>query len=175
MALAGVERPAAGTDVQFLATDAQGRTYTLSEDQGLALSEKLSGNLAVSARLIGTEFASPILYPGTQLVFGTLEAAGDYLSRAIPAAATFNVSATFEALTPGTASVTVEAESGAPGSFQALSLLSGVEVGNGWVERTYQATSLVGVGADRTTRVKLALSGTPAHRPFVRRLRVIVT
>lgn len=175
MALAGVERPAAGTDVQFLATDAQGRTYTLSEDQGLALSEKLSGNLAVSARLTGTEAASPILYPGTQLVFGTLEAAGDYLSRAIPAAATFNVAVTFEALTPGTASVSVQAESGAPGSFQALSLVSGVEVGNGWVERTYQATSLVGVGAERTTRVKLALSGTPAHRPFVRRLRVIVT
>jgi len=54
-------------------------------------------------------------------------------------------------------------------------LSSGVEVGNGWVERTYKATSLVGVGANRTTRVKLALSGTPQHRPFVRNLRVIVT
>jgi len=75
MVLAGVERPAAGTDVQFLATDTQGRTYTLSEDQGLALSEKLSGNLAVSAQLTGSEWASPILYPGSQLVFGTLEAA----------------------------------------------------------------------------------------------------
>jgi hypothetical protein len=69
----------------------------------------------------------------------------------------------------------VQAESGTSGSFQALSLSSGVEVGNGWVERTYKATSLVGVGADRTTRVKLALSGTPQHRPFVRNLRVIVT
>lgn len=175
MALAGVERPAAGTDVQFLATDAQGRIYTLSEDKGLALSEKLSGNLAVSAKLTGTETASPILYPGTQLVFGTLEAAGDYLSRAIPAAATFNVAVTFDALTPGTSSVSVQAESGTSGSFQALSLSSGVEVGNGWVERTYKASSLVGVGADRTTRVKLALSGSPQHRPFVRRLRVIVT
>ena len=175
MALAGVERPAAGTDVQFLATDAQGRIYTLSEDQGLALSEKLSGNLAVSAKLTGTETASPILYPGTQLVFGTLEAAGDYLSRAIPAAATFNVSVTFDALTPGTSSVAVQAESGTSGSFQALSLSSGVEVGNSWVERTYKANSLVGVGADRTTRVKLALSGNPQHRPFVRNLRVIVT
>ncbi len=175
MALAGVERPAAGTDVQFLATDVQGRIYTLSEDQGLALSEQLSGNLAVSAKLTGTETVSPILYPGTQLVFGTLEAAGDYLSRAIPAAATFNVAVTFDALTPGTSSVTVQAESGTSGSFQALSLSSGVEVGNGWVERTYKATSLVGVGADRTTRVKLALSGTPQHRPFVRNLRVIVT
>ena len=175
MALAGVERPAAGTDVQFLATDAQGRTYTLSEDQGLALAEKLSGNLAVSARLTGTEVSSPILYPGTQLVFGTLEAAGDYLSRAIPAAATFNVSVTFDALTPGTSSVTVQAESGTPGSFTDLALDKGVEVGNGWVERTYKATGLVGVGADRSTRVKLSLLGSPQYRPFVRRLRVIVT
>ncbi len=175
MVLAGVERPAAGTDVQFLATDTQGRIYTLSEDQGLALSEKLSGNLAVSAKLTGTEVSSPILYPGMQLVFGTLEAAGDYLSRAIPAAATFNVSVTFDALTPGTSSISVQAESGTPGSFQVLSLSAGVEVGNGWVERTYKASSLVGVGADRTTRVKLALSGSPQHRPFVRNLRVIVT
>ena len=175
MALAGVERPAAGTDVQFLVTDVQGRAYTLSEDQGLALTEKLSGNLAVSAKLTGTEASSPILYPGTQLVFGTLEAAGDYLSRAIPAAATFNVSVTFDALTPGTSSVTVQAESGTPGSFTDLALDKGVEVGNGWVERTYKATGLVGVGADRTTRIKLSLSGTPQHRPFVRRLRVIVT
>jgi len=175
MALAGVERPASGTDVQFLVTDAQGRIYTLSEDQGLALSEKLSGNLAVSARLTGTEVASPILYPGTQLVFGTLEAAGDYLSRAIPAAATFNVSVTFDALTPGASSVSVQAESGTPGSFTDLALDQGVEVGNGWVERTYKATGLVGVGADRTTRVKLSLAGSPQYRPFVRRLRVIVT
>lgn len=175
MALAGVERPAAGTDVQFLATDAQGRIYTLSEDQGLALSEKLSGNLAVSAKLTGSETASPILYPGTQLVFGTLEAAGDYLSRAIAAAATFNVAVTFEALTPGTSSVSVQAESGTPGSFTDLALDKGVEVGNGWVERTYKALNLVGVGADRTTRVKLALAGNPQHRPFVRNLRVIVT
>ena len=106
---------------------------------------------------------------------GTLEAAGDYLSRAIAAAATFNVAVTFDALTPGTSSVTVQAESGTPGSFTDLALDKGVEVGNGWVERTYKATSLVGVGADRTTRVKLALAGTAQHRPFVRRLRVIVT
>jgi len=175
MALAGVERPATGTDVQFLATDAQGRTYTLSEDQGLALSEKLSGNLAVSAQLTGTDVSSPILYPGTQLVFGTLEAAGDYLSRAIPADASFNVSVTFDALTPGTSSVSVQAESSTPGSFVDLALSAGVEVGNGWVERTYRAQSLIGVGADRTTRVKLVLAGHPQYRPFVRNLRVIVT
>jgi hypothetical protein len=175
MALAGVERPAAGTDVQFLATDAQGRSITLSEDQGLALTEKLSGNLAVSAKLTGTEVASPILYPGTQLVFGTLEAAGDYLSRAIAADATFNVAVTFDALTPGTSSVAVQAESGTPGSFIELALSAGEEVGNGWIECTYKATGLLGVGADRTTRVKLVLAGSPQYRPFVRNLRVIVT
>jgi hypothetical protein len=175
MALAGVERPGAGTDVQFLVTDAQGRIYTLAEGQGIALAEKLSGTLAVSAKLTGSEASSPILYPGTQLVFGTLESAGDYLTRAIPAAATFTVTVTFEALLPGTASVEVKAESGTLGSLQALTLDKGVQVGNGWVERTYKATSLVGVGADRTTRVRLALAGSPQYRPFFRNLRVVVT
>lgn len=175
MALAGVERPGAATDVQFLVTDAQGRVYTLSEGQGIALAEKLSGNLAVSAKLTGSDASSPILYPGTQLVFGTLESAGDYLTRAIPAAATFTVTVTFEVLLPGTASVEVKAESGAVGTLQALTLDKGVQVGNGWVERTYKATSLVGVGTDRTTRVKLALAGSPQYRPFLRNLRVVVT
>ena len=168
-------RPAAGTDVQFIATDPQGKTYALADGQGLALTEKLSGNLAVSAKLTGTETASPLLYPGTQLVFGTLAAAGDYLSRAIPAAASFNVTVIFDALTPGASSVAVRMESGTAGSFTDLALEKGLEVGNGWVERTYKATSLVGVGADRTTRLKLALSGSPQYRPFVRNLRVIVT
>ena len=175
MALAGVERPAAGTDVQFIVTDAQGKTYTLSEDQGLALTEKLSGNLAVSARLSGTEVSSPLLYPGTQLVFGTLAAAGDYLSRAIPAAASFNVTVIFDALTPGVSSVTPKMESGSANSFASLNLDKGVEAGNGWVERTYKASGLSGIGADQLTRLKLELAGSPQHRPFVRRLRVIVT
>jgi len=129
----------------------------------------------VSAQLTGSEWASPILYPGSQLVFGTLEATGDYLSRAIPAAATFNITVTFEALLPGTASVEVKAESSTSGSFTSLVLDKGVPSDNGWVERTYKASSLVGVGADRTTRLKLALSGSPQYRPFVRNLRVIVT
>ncbi len=175
MALAGVERPAAGTDVQFIATDAQGKTYALAEGQGLALTEKLSGNLAVSARLSGTEVSSPLLYPGTQLVFGTLAAAGDYLSRAIPAAASFSVTVIFDALTPGASSVAVSMESGTAGNFTALSLDKGVEVGNGWVERTYKASGLSGIGADKLTRLKLELAGSPQHRPFVRRLRVIIT
>ena len=97
------------------------------------------------------------------------------MTPAIPAAATFNITVTFEALLPGTANVEVKAESGSLGSFSALTLDKGVPSDNGWVERTYKASSLVGVGADRTTRVKLALSGTPQHRPFVRNLRVIVT
>ena len=74
----------------------------------------------------------------------------------------------------GLTRLTVSLDALSPDVFQRMSD-SGVEVGNGWVERTYKATSLVGVGADRTTRVKLALSGTPQHRPFVRNLRVIVT
>jgi len=129
----------------------------------------------VSVRLTGTSFASPILYPGMQLVFGTLEAAGDYLTRAIPAAATFSVSVTFDVWLPGTSGIEVKAESAAAGNFAAVSFDKGAPVGNGWVERTYKAASLVGVGADRTTRVKLVLSGSPQYRPFVRALRVIVT
>ena len=175
LVLAGVERPAAGTDVRFVATDAQGRTHTLSEDRGLRLSERLSGSLAVTAQLVGTEQASPMLYPGAQLVFGTLATEGVYLSRAIPAAATFTVSVTFEELTPGTSSVSVQAETGAPGSMRDLTLSAGTEVGDGWVECTYRASGLVGVGADRNTRVRLALAGSAQHRPFVRNLRVVVT
>jgi len=175
LVLAGVERPAAGTDVRFVATDAQGRAHTLSEDQGLTLAERLSGSLTVTAQLAGTEQSSPMLYPGAQLVFGTLATEGVYLTRAIPAAATFTVAVTFDELTPGTSSVSVQAETGALGSMRALTLSGGAQVGEGWVERTYRASGLVGVGAGRTTRVRLELAGSAQHRPFVRNLRVVVT
>ena len=175
LVLAGVERPAAGTDVRFVATDAQGRTHTLSEDRGLTLAERISGSLALAAELAGTEQSSPMLYPGAQLVFGTLATSGVYLSRAIPAAATFTVAVTFDELTPGTSSVSVQAETGAPGSMHALTLSGGTQVGDGWVERTYRASGLVGVGADRSTRVRLELTGSAQHRPLVRNLRVVVT
>lgn len=175
MALAGVERPVSGTDVHFVLTDAQGRTYHLAEGQGLALAEKLNGPLGVSAKLSGTAEHSPLLYPGSQLVFGSLQSTGEYVCRAITASATFTITVTFEALLTGNASVQVKAESGSTGSFTALGLDQGVPVGDGWVERTYKATGLVGVGADRTTRVKLTLAGSAQHRPYVRALRVVVT
>lgn len=175
LALAGVERPATGTDVTFVITDADGGLHLLSDHQGLALQEALTGSLSLSAKLSGSADMSPILYPDTQLLFGVLESTGDYVTRAIPAAATFTVSITFDAFLPGTASVAVSSETARVDNFEAVSLQSGSDLGGGWVERTYKATSRVGVGSDRTTRVKLALSGSPQYRPFIRNLRVIVT
>ena len=175
LALAGVERPDSGSDVTFVLTDAEGGIHLLSDNQGLALSESLTGNLALSARLTGSPTASPVLYPDAQLMLGTLAATGSYVSRAIPAAATFTVSITFDAFLPGTSSVAVKAETGTAGSFQTVNFTTGADLGGGWVERTYKATARVGIGMDRTTRVQLTLAGTPQYRPFVRNLRVIVT
>ena len=176
MALAGVDRPASGTDVQFIATDEDGKNWTVADGQALALTEAVTGDISVAAKLTSqSSKASPILYPGAQLIFGSLSEAASYITRAVPAAASFNLTVTFDALTPGTSSVTVSAEQNEADTFTELTLDKGTPVGDGWVERTYKATDLSGVGLDLTTRIKLELTGSAQHRPFVRRLRVIVT
>ena len=55
-----------------------------------------------------------------------------------------------------------------------LTLVSGQPIENGGEERHYVGSGLAGVGAANVTRIKIALSGTPAARPFVSALRAIL-
>lgn len=175
LTFAGVERTGAGADVEFELEDDSGEVYRTGEGQALALTTAYTGDLAVRAILRGTSQSSPILWPDMQVILGTLDDIADYVTRAIPADTTFDLTVVFEALTPGSSSVTVEAESASANNFVTVPFQEAVQVGDNWTERTYKAAGLSGVGLDLLTRVRLTLAGSPAHRPLVRKLRVVVT
>jgi hypothetical protein len=165
-----IDIPATGTNAQLLATAPSGEVFRMAPDKPVALPSRINGNVALSMLLEGNAVASPVLYPGMQFVAGDLEQSGTYVTRAFPAGTSARISVTFEAYVPGTATVTVEIQK-QDGSWQTLTLTGGVDVGDGWVERSY---ILAGFTATQT-RVRLTLTGTAAARPRVRKLRAVAT
>jgi hypothetical protein len=172
IALAGVERMSSDTDVTFVLRDTGGQEFRMTEGAAVNLAARMSDTLTVEAFLSGSDRFTPVLFPGVQVLNGNLASAADYVSRAIPAAATFAVSVYLDTITPAGSSVTVSAE--VNGGWHALPLAGAAPIGNGAEERHYAATGLAGVGIDTTTRIKIELAGTPAARPFVQSLRTII-
>jgi hypothetical protein len=172
IALAGVERMSSDTDVTFILTDTDGQSFRMNEGAAVNLTDRVSDTLTVTALLTGSDRFSPVLFPGVQVLNGNLAATADYVSRAIPADTTFDVSVSIDVILPAGSSVTVSAE--IDGGWEELTLDGGVPLGNGLEERTFTGTDLAGVGSTNETRIKITLTGTPAARPFVQSLRAII-
>jgi hypothetical protein len=174
VALAGVERPTNDASVQFVFTQPDGTEIRGSENARVQLAETINVPLSLSAVLTGTSKVSPYLFAGTQAVLGKLRqapTAGWYISRAVPCAANARVSATFEALLPGSSYLVVQFQK-ADGTWQTQAVTSSTPVGDGWIEYTYTISSFAAAGT--TTRAQIRIYGTAAGRPQVRQLRLVV-
>jgi hypothetical protein len=172
IALAGVERMSSETDVIFVLRDSGNQVFRMTEGSALNLASRVSDTLTVEAVLSGSERFTPVLFPGVQVLNGALATEADYVSRAIPAAASFAVSVYLETLIPPGAGVAVFAETDT--GWTELTLESGQPIEDGAEERNYVGAGLAGVGAANVTRIKIELSGTPAARPFASALRAII-
>lgn len=170
IALANVERPETETDIQIVLTDGAGNSATVGAEQPVALSQRWDGDVTVRARLTGTPTATPILYPGLQAVFGILQDTATYVSREIETPSASRLTVIYEALTPGNATVTVDAQDDTDG-WVPVPVSGGTPVGDGWREMTCALTPYTA----SDTRVRLTLSGSVAWRPRVRNLRVVAT
>lgn len=186
---ATVQRTAEDTNVIFGLTPASsGVESQLTEEGSAPLSTPVSGPVAVKAYLSGSALFSPILWGDWTVLLGNLATTSNYVSRAIKAALSFTATVVFEALLPGSATVTpsmekqnlasgvdqVDGDGNPVTSYVAMTLQSSTEIGDGWVERRFTLTGLRGVGPDRYTRCALVLAGSAGARPQVRNLRVIV-
>lgn len=174
--LAGIDRPTADTEVDILVSLPDGTSIPLVDAQVLSLGEALTGQLSISAVLRGSETSAPILFPGTQAILGSLSSTGTYVSRAFPCGTDRNLTVVLEANTPGTSGVSVQVLNAGGNQlgnddWTTVPFDSGEDVGDGWSERSFRLTSFT---AD-FTRIRIVLSGSALHRPFVRRLRAIVT
>lgn len=168
------ESPATGADSELLLTMPDSSVISASDEQGINLASSITGNIGVRARLRATQKASAMLYPGSQLVVGKLATTAEYVSRAVDAAAAgCNVRIIFDGQIPSGAAVKVYICGVDAGDNWQEVALTGVPValGDNVYEYQYYKTGV----QEAKLRVKLALAGTPAARPYVYNLRVSIT
>jgi len=175
LVLGVVELPATGCAAQVRLTLEDGRQFVAAPNTTIQLPASYSGKVAsLALEITGTATVTPVVAPSWQMVVGTLANQATYVSRAIPAAASFTARVIAEVFTPGASSVTAKVESGTAGQYATLAVASAEQIGDGWVEVEWKGTSLTGVGADKLTRVRLDIDNTPANRAQVRNLRVVI-
>lgn len=173
--LSMTDNPATGADSELIMTMPDGSTISSSDGQTIRFATKVTGSVGVKTKLRATQKASAMLYPGSQLVVGTIAATAEYVSRAVDAAATgCDVRIIYDGNIPSGSSVSV--------------YVSGVDSGDTWQlvsqdplktpipvgDNVYEFNHLIENLMEAKVRVKLVITGTPAARPYVYNLRVSI-
>lgn len=166
--LFSAERPDSATRISLRLIAADGRVLTLSDGQPVNLTERLTGNIAVQLVLEGTDTRSPVVYPGIQAIFGVQVDTATYVSRQFACGSSSKLRVVLDAVLPGTAGVTVEAQA-ANGTWIAVPPAGGTAIGDGWEERVFLLTTF----SAPSTRLRLTLTGSALYRPRIRRIRAI--
>ena len=162
------ETPSAATRVEYDLTLPGGVKLTAAEGQPVRLPTPISGQVQVAARLQGTANASPVLWPGSQLVSGAVGQSAEYATRSIVASGATKAVLIYDAVVPSGASVTARLKKD-DGAWAALTADGTTPQGNGVVEFRWK-TTLANVQA---IKAKLTLTGTSAARPRVRNVRLL--
>lgn len=162
------ERPDASTRITLRLVAADGRVFSLTDGQPLNLTDRLTGTVSVQLLLEGTDTRTPVVYPGVQAIFGVLSDSAVYVSRQFATTAGTKMRVILDAITPGSATVTVEVQA-TNGTWVTVPLSSGSPIGDGWEERVHVLPAF----AAAQTRLRITLTGSALNRPRVRRLRAI--
>lgn len=168
LVLAAVERPTADCDVVFHVT-VDGTTYAVSEGQPFTLAARYSGIVTWDAVLSGTYTASPTLHKDIHLVSAKRLTDSTYISRAMQCNGGTKLTCYYDAYLPGTTSIDASVLDDNE-VWQALPIIEGTELGDGWVEIKRELTPIDYV----ETRVKLVLHGSGTEIPLVKNLRVAI-
>ena len=169
---AGVEYPEAGTDVRIVLKRPNGAEIYSDPEQTHTLAEYFQNEeIQVRAILRGSETLTPFLFPNVQIVEGELQTEADYVSRAVDAADVNKVRTTFDALLPSGSTASVQI--GIPGDYQPASVAEATQLGDGLVEQTFIRPDYPSANLD--ARTKIILTGTPAARPELSGLRMILS
>ena len=167
-----VEQPSDACRVRLEMVREGGEVVAFEPGVSLHLDEYLTETVTIRMVLTGTATLSPVVMPECQIMFGRLKETASYISEAIALDQThgnLRVRSVLEAMTPGASSIT--AELGADGAWASMGSPATLDLGDGWIEREYLRAPVTTL----ETRQKITLTGTPAARPAVRRLRVRAT
>lgn len=160
--------PTAQCRLEYDITLPDGSRQTVAEGQALTLAAPQSGTVAVRATLHGDASASPVLWPGCQLLAGRVGTSGTYCTRAVTARAATSASLIYDAVIPSGASVTPEIQIDG-GDWAALDNAGSTRGDDGAVEFRWRK-SLSGA---QLVRVRLTLRGRSQARPIVRNVRLL--
>lgn len=160
LALAGVETPVAGTEVELVFERENGGELRSAPGQVISFSEEINEELTVKAVLSGTQEATPILFPNIQIVLGKMAESGVYVSRSFSCGDDMTVEITTMERTPGNSSFVIAVRD-SDGVFQLTDLHTQEEHGEGWFKRIYR---LAGVSTP-TTAIQITATGSALHRP----------
>lgn len=166
--LALAETPTSQTRVEYELGLPSGETMTVAEEQPVRLSETLTGALTVKAKLAGDAKGSPVLWPGSQVLAGSVQQAADYYTRSIPATGAIKAVLIYDALIPSGAGVTPEIQVDS-GAWESMEADGAVQQGDGYVEYKFKHALS---GAD-LIKVRLTLTGTLSARPMVLNVRLM--
>lgn len=176
--LAAVERPTPDCDVVFEITlplggsiTSDNQVVTVAEGERVLLPGTVTGTLKWVAKMSGTSDQTPRLHKDVELVWGTRQETGTYITRGLPAGTGSKVSVYFEGFVPGSASLTIEVADVPGGTFASVPFLLGTAIGDGWTDYTYRLDSY----SLATAVVRITLTGNSRNRPMLRKLRVVVS
>ena len=166
-----VRRPSAAAGALFRLTLDGGRQITVAPGQAAALEQRYSGNVQAHALLSADGDLAAVLEPGVQLIAGSLQTSGTYISPLINAGDNVRLRVVFEADLPAGSALQVHMQSDADGApWVEVPYLSSSPQTVGTFELTHE---LDNVSAERL-RVRLTLSGSHTARPALRNLRAVV-
>lgn len=169
--LAGLcEIPASSCRCEYELELQDGAKISLAPNQGASLDRAVSGTAKLRARLYGQASASPVLWPGTQIICGILQTEGIYVTRSVEARGAAKATLVYDAYIPAGASVSAEIQIN-NGAWTRLSSPATKQQGDGVVEYTYSQAL---ANAD-LLKVRLTLTGTPKARPEVYDLRLLTS
>lgn len=166
--LALAETPTSKTRVEYALELPSGTSLTVADGQPVRLAEPVTGAVQVSAKLVGDANGSPVLWPGSQLLAGTVQESADYYSRSISAAGAARAVLIYNAVIPSGSTVTPEIQIDG-GAWEAMVAGPTVNQGDGLVEFKF-THALAGA---QLIKVRLTLTGTISARPQVQDLRLM--
>ena len=164
------ETPSAAARVDYVVSLPSGDEMTIAADQPVELSTAMTGAVSVKAKLSGGGVTSPLLWPGTQLIAGTVARTGTYYTRTIPATGATSLTLVYDAYIPSGATVTPEYQVDG-GDWTAMTAKGTTQEGDGNVEYSWH----VAISDVDTAKVRLTLTGTTAARPMVYGIRMMAT
>lgn len=164
--LALAETPSSQSRVEYELTLPDGSTMTVAEEQPVRLPAAQTGQIQVKAKLSGDVSASPVLWPGSQILAGSVESEGTYYARSVKATGAAKAILIYCAEVPSGASVVPEIQLDS-GEWEAMTPEATTPQGDGYVEYTFSHE----LDQNDLAKLRLTLKGSLLARPMLYGLR----